>query len=553
MLIFTQHQAGKLHLFWYTSIEMNVRRFGKLLVFLGFILACLYIIWVVFRVIKKPEDVERDGLLPNPFEIIKVLPRPGELNTNNTPQENPADLPEELITELPEKKLVRISSLAARDIILLHTKESEEYTDAVTEKVNTIAKDIPVVRYASYMSGTIHDIKIKDDQIKEKRIFSSPIQGLESIEVGRYLATGMYSTPGGVRSGFVIELDSSFKDKNSKSESLVKEKKCSLDLVAVDADSSGYPVEIMQDFLRREMGSFIYTPGSFDGATKDQLKSFQQLQKIPTTGAFDKKTLEVAIKLCSEKYPISENDEYVDSNPVEDTKKVTPLPRSTLESFLVDDTKLFTFANVKARNRGYIRDLKTGNEDEVYSLMFYDWIPFMYNESVLLQSRAAGSIPGYVFILNPITKNLSPLIKDKLGLSIAPQPALKKIIYSYIESDILKTVLYDVDTRSEKELPFRTFSEKCTSGDTPDTLFCAVPEELPDAYIYPDEWYKRGVRVKDRLYKYTISTNTFTELSVSDEVLREGLDILDLQFDATTKVLFFRDNTYGFVWRVKTS
>lgn len=528
---------------------MNTRTIGKLFIGIGIIMLLAYVGWVVFRVVRQPEQVQQLGLLPNPFDIIipgrkpvtdggpvtgTVVPT-GDVTVIDTPIE-------------PDKRLFRVSQYPALAFSVSQSDTSVSEVDPVTGKTETVTVPETKVRYVTRDEGFVVDAVISTDSIAETRVSNAFFSGLYQASVGKYAATGQYRLPdSSTTTTYVLPLDPLPKELKTKP---VYKPECSYTLTAASLGQQGRNIEYLQQVLIAAGFARGYVVGVYDDVMMAAVVDYQKAAVItPSSGVIGPKTLSRiqsdCIRLLPKKEPVLTFNELSER----DQSRVTVLPRGVYWAGLVDDTHIVMMLNSGGKNRIVIRDISNGRDAELYSLGFIDWVPqVLNNAALLLTTTASGSVPGYAFTLSRQGGSLLPILQGISGLSTVASPDGKHILYSSTEGGLPTLSLYNIASRTSTAVPMQTFAEKCTWNDLSTVIFCFVPNGLDDNAIYPDEWYKRGVDIVDDLQVYTLGQGTVTSPDQVGEIQTARLDVIEAHVSSNQSVIIFQDWKSGYIW-----
>lgn len=77
------------------------------------------------------------------------------------------------------------------------------------------------------------------------------------------------------------------------------------------------------------------------------------------------------------------------------------------------------------------------------------------------------------------------------------------------------------------EFTFKTMPEKCAFNT--DKIYCAIPKNIPERTILPDDYYKKSVFFDDLIYLIDLSSGGFSEVSTgsTEPIDAEHLEVLD--------------------------
>lgn len=178
-----------------------------------------------------------------------------------------------------------------------------------------------------------------------------------------------------------------------------------------------------------------------------------------------------------------------------------------------------------------------------------DWSP---SRQVVGFARTADPIGGdrqQILLVGLNHENFKALTVE--GLDFRPQwsPTGQKLLYSvYSQRSELKPELWITNAYSDQinsgrqTLKLNTWAEKCSFADD-NTLYCAVPKELPEGAGLSPEIAKN---VADNMYKIDLRTGLKTNIPLGGDYT-----INNISFDATGKKIFFTDANKNGVFEAK--
>ena len=230
--------------------------------------------------------------------------------------------------------------------------------------------------------------------------------------------------------------------------------------------------------------------------------------------------------------------------------KGTFLPANTTDvSISGDSKKMFYLFNLGDGAVGTVLDFTNNKRIQSLETPFTEWLSFFpNNKMILLNTKPAAGIMGYLYKLDLGTKNLTKLLGGINGLTTLSSPSGELILYT---DNTLNLYVYNVSTRETKSLNARTLPEKCVWPRTEEHVYCALPIEIPPA-PYPDNWYQGEVTFSDDIWKIDISSAT-KKLSVSpaSEIRGEEIDAIKLDLDEKEEYLFFINKKDSYLWRLE--
>ncbi len=226
----------------------------------------------------------------------------------------------------------------------------------------------------------------------------------------------------------------------------------------------------------------------------------------------------------------------------------TFLPDNVVDlSVSPDASKLFYLLNTGDNVSGIILNLKDSKKTQVFDSPFTEWLSSWGGEkSIILNTKASGVAPGFVYSLETNRRIPVKLVGDIAGLTALPNTTGKILLLS---DSNLSLSTYNTQTRERISLGLNTLAEKCTWDSAGLIIYCAVPEGL-DFGTYPDSWYQGEVSFNDKIWKIDTETNTTTEIINPATETTEKIDGIKLKLDNTEKHLFFVNKKDSFLWKL---
>ncbi len=171
---------------------------------------------------------------------------------------------------------------------------------------------------------------------------------------------------------------------------------------------------------------------------------------------------------------------------------------------------------------------------------------------IYLQDRPSGIAPSSLYSLNPNTKSLSEIFSDIYGLNVKWSPNGNKILYSKTVSGGKSIVLYVADRNgsNEKSTGISTLIEKCAWPQDLRYLYCAIPKNINEAEVLPDDFYKGVFLSDDDFYKINIETGEKIKL-LEDSQLKEIYDTNDVFLSPQEDYLFFINKVNGLLYSIR--
>lgn len=145
----------------------------------------------------------------------------------------------------------------------------------------------------------------------------------------------------------------------------------------------------------------------------------------------------------------------------------------------------------------------------IAALPLNDWnIYTISNSEIGISTKPSAYAESIFMILNTDTKKLRQVAGPLLGLGLQKTSLSDFVILSLGSKGTTKTLLLNNKTRAIGDFGIRTFAEKCSQNIFANGIFCAVPRNLSENFVYPDDWYKGKVQTDDVIVYKTLSGTT---------------------------------------------
>ncbi len=490
---------------------------------------------------KKGPDTSVIGVDPNLFPFdqqsnqIKDLP----VVING---DTPAGTPEELENILPDSEAVqrprlrKITSFPVSGFVSFTTPDTvtETVLDPITNTEKQITKPVSIhrLRYGDQRTGHIFEGIIDEISIINRKITKT------DLPIGEELIFNTIGTRGILRyeknrtiESFQIELPT-FEKEVPKYCTIIF--KTDLKIGMRNAE-----VKKLQSYLREKYKKNIKVDGIFLTQTRGFVQEIQREFNLTETGIFDEPT----------RVAISTECETIKQSAAKSAEEPYELKGSLVDGVVTQvvknnaDNSVFLLKTISKKTTGLIKSFNSDSATPVFSSSFNEWLPQFVNKTLItMTTYAASTFGGYMYGLDPTTQKFTKILGPTFGLTTLTSPDGKRVLISSIENRQLVIKVINLDTRSQKILPFSTLPEKC-NWYTNDQLFCGVPNTLPVG-TYPDDWYKGIISLSDSLWSYTLSTDR----AVSVATPRESLDMFRMESFTTPEYLFFINKNNYELW-----
>jgi len=127
---------------------------------------------------------------------------------------------------------------------------------------------------------------------------------------------------------------------------------------------------------------------------------------------------------------------------------------------------------------------------------------------IILTQKPSAFYAGSAWIFDIKNQTLIPLISEMNGLIIGYSAGGKTGLefFSQQFGTIYKLNLVDDKGAIKANLDFTTLPEKCLISEP--QIYCAIPKNIPDKTILPDDYLKKAVYFSDSFYQIDINENS---------------------------------------------
>jgi len=171
---------------------------------------------------------------------------------------------------------------------------------------------------------------------------------------------------------------------------------------------------------------------------------------------------------------------------------------------------------------------------------------------IFFQEKPSGIVTSTLYLLNSKTKALSKVSSDIYGLNIKWSPDGSKMLYSKTDQNGKNIGLYVANqgVTNSKTVGVSTLVEKCAWSQDIRYIYCAVPRNIGDANILPDDFYKGTFAANDDFYRINLEGGQPQKL-LDDSLLVEAYDANDVFLAPDETYLFFVNKVNGLLYSIK--
>lgn len=221
-------------------------------------------------------------------------------------------------------------------------------------------------------------------------------------------------------------------------------------------------------------------------------------------------------------------------------------------TFSPDGSSLFYLLHTAQGGRGYVRSLDKKTNTLVFSSPLNELLPTWDNpNTIVLTTKPAASIPGYVFSINLKTHAIDNTLSEVSGVTARSDIEHNHVIFFSTQENVPLLRLLNLSTGAISGLQLSTLPEKCVlSKREQNVLYCAAPTKVPTGE-YPDIWYRGETTYPDIIWKINIETGSQDIVVVPGEAVGKAIDAVNLALSPDEDFLLFTDKQDGILWSLK--
>ena len=171
---------------------------------------------------------------------------------------------------------------------------------------------------------------------------------------------------------------------------------------------------------------------------------------------------------------------------------------------------------------------------------------------IFLREKPSGITVSSLYSLNTNSKAFNTIISNVYGLSIKWSIKGDEILYSKTDSNGKNIGIYTANRNgtNEKSANISTLAEKCTWSQDIRYIYCAIPTNIQDAKLLPDDFYKGTFIGDDQFYKINIGTGEKTNI-LEGETINGTYDATELFLSPNEDYLMFINKGDGLLYSIK--
>lgn len=213
-------------------------------------------------------------------------------------------------------------------------------------------------------------------------------------------------------------------------------------------------------------------------------------------------------------------------------------------------TQIFYLYNTPDGAVGMVSDGSGSKKSTIFETPLQEWLAIWTEpKTITLTTKAADSIPGYAYFLNPDTGTFSRVLGNVNGLTTLTNPTGDTILYSSSSGGSLTLSLHSVKSGLNSDISLQTFPEKCAwSKKDKNIIYCGVPVVLPMGLNYPDAWYQGSISFTDEIWKINAETGETSLLAAPTKITQTNIDVINPMVSGKENVLIFTNKDDLTLW-----
>lgn len=171
---------------------------------------------------------------------------------------------------------------------------------------------------------------------------------------------------------------------------------------------------------------------------------------------------------------------------------------------------------------------------------------------IFLREKPSGLVQSSLYSLSTLTKTFTKVIADIYGFSVKWSADGKKLLYSQTTPNGKIIGIYTADRSgsNQKSANVLTLAEKCVWSQDSRIIYCAVPKNIENANVLPDDFYKGTFFSDDDFWKVNIETGEKIKV-LDDSEITEIYNATDLLLSPQESYLLFVNKKNGLLYSIK--
>lgn len=199
-----------------------------------------------------------------------------------------------------------------------------------------------------------------------------------------------------------------------------------------------------------------------------------------------------------------------------------------------------------------VRDFNLGGVD-------LDWLKV--GTTLAFSLQPSGYRKSSIYSMTTDGKNFTKALGDLYGLAALWSPNGKQLIYTSGDerpSSLQLSLANGNGNNAQAIGSVKTLINKCIWSADNVTIYCAVPKQLTQTFVLPDDYLQGRVATEDTFWKIDALTKGVTRLFEDNAVQKKVGDTLETVFPDARKLWFSQDESHlfartsqGAVWSIE--
>jgi Tol biopolymer transport system component len=238
-------------------------------------------------------------------------------------------------------------------------------------------------------------------------------------------------------------------------------------------------------------------------------------------------------------------------------KKVTPLKDSvdTVAWSSLGDKIIYKYYDSGSKKRSLnVSDPNGSNWKKLTDIDFVgaEIIPVPASSNVSLWPSPDAFVATSINLIGFDGENKKEILKDRFGADLLWSPDGKiAAVSSTDQKGGKKTDLATMNPAGGQfqSISFPTFANKCVWSTNSKYLYCAMPGNISDSAILPNDWQNGKMQTADTFWKIEVGTGKKERLIEADKI-GGSYDALDPFLSRDEKTLFFTNKVDGKLYKL---
>ena len=213
--------------------------------------------------------------------------------------------------------------------------------------------------------------------------------------------------------------------------------------------------------------------------------------------------------------------------------------------------RILVINNDNGRAIGYVSNFDGSKQTQLFDLPFTQLVAEWPEENTIaITTKAGANYSGYLYFVNVKTGVLTQILGNMPGLATKVSKDAIRVLYSSATKDtnMTKTIIYEINTGKSTEMIFRTFADKCVwSSKFKEEVYCALPSKITTG-IYPDDWYLGKVSFIDDIWLLNSTTGQIHRVSKLLSQANQLIDVFNIELDTNGDFLYFMNKNNLSLW-----